>query len=118
MLSIKKEMFIAAIVLMLGIFMLPDTTLAQSESQHTLKGKVTDSSNQQALAGIEVSIEALDLTTETDMEGYYSFDALDSGTYVVSVEAEGYEKWEKEVTVDGNMTLDIQLDPKPEEGIQ
>lgn len=115
--SFKKEIFFTVVVLVLGIFMMSNSALAQDDSQATLKGKVTDSSSQQALAGIEVSIKALDITTETDMEGYYSFDSLTSGTYMVSVETEGYKKWEKEVTIkEGNSTLDIQLDPNPEEG--
>lgn len=115
--SFKKEMFFAVVVFVLGIFMMSNSALAQDDSQATLKGKVTDSSSQQALTEIEVSVKALDIKTETDMEGYYSFDELTSGTYLVSVETEGYKKWEKEVTVkEGDNTLDINLDPKPMEG--
>ncbi len=115
--SFKKEMFFTVAVFVLGIFMMSNSALAQDDSQATLKGKVTDSSSQQALTEIEVSVKALDIKTETDMEGYYSFDELTSGTYVVSVETEGYKKWEKEITVkEGDNTLDIQLDPKSKEG--
>lgn len=111
----NKEMLLTAIVLVFGVFMISNTVQAQSKSQQTLKGKVTDSASNQALTGITVSISAKDLSTETDMEGYYTFDALTAGTYVVSVETDGYKKWEKEVTVEeGEKNLDIQLEPKPE----
>lgn len=115
--SFKKEVFFTVFVLVVGIFIMSNSAVAQSKSQATLKGKITDSSSQEALAGIEVSIKALDVKTETDLEGYFSFDSLESGTYLVSVETEGYKKWEKEITVkEGDNTLDIQLDPKPKKG--
>lgn len=115
--SFKKEIFLTVVVLVVGIFMMSNSALAQSESQATLKGKITDSSSQEALAGIKVSIKTLDVKAKSDMEGYFSFDSLTKDTYTVLVEAEGYKKWEKEVTIEeGNNTLNIQLDPKPEKG--
>ncbi len=117
--SFKKEILFTVVALVVGIFMMSNSAMAQYKSQANLKGKITDSSSQQALTGIEVSIKTLDLKAETDMEGYFSFDSLATGTYMVSVETEGYKKWEKEVTVEeGDNTLDIQLEAKPEDGIK
>ncbi len=112
MYSLRKEVLLFVMAMVVGIFMVSSQAVAQERTEASLSGKVVDSSTEQSLSGVEVNIEGMDESTTTDDEGNYSFESLQPGTYTVSVEAEGYEMWEKEVEItEESKTLDIRLEP-------
>lgn len=109
---VRKEVFIMVCVMIVGIFMISNQAVAQERTEATLSGKVVDDSTEQSLSGVEVNIEGMDESATTDSEGNYSFDTLQPGNYTVTVEAEGYESWEKEIEItEESKTLDIRLKP-------
>lgn len=85
----------------------------QAAAQASLAGTVVDDSTQQAIADVEVRIEAIDESATTDSEGNFSFDNLQPGTHTVSVSASDYEHWSREVeVVDESKELNINLKKK------
>lgn len=109
---VRKEVFIMACVMIVGIFMVSNQAVAQERTEATLSGKVVDDSTEQSLSGVEINIEGMDESATTDSEGNYNFDSLQPGNYTVTVEAEGYDTWEKEVEItEESKTLDIRLKP-------
>jgi iron complex outermembrane receptor protein len=115
MVLLKKRALFSAIMLIAAFAMASTPVIAQEQSAPPLSGTVIDASTQQALSGVEVEIEGLDQSATTDSEGNFSFENIEPGAYTVTIEADGYEEWEKEVAVtQEEKTLNIKL--KPSEG--
>lgn len=49
----------------------------------TLRGQVTDSKTGETLIGVNVFIDGTSTGTATDLDGYYSIEGLDAGTYTL-----------------------------------
>ncbi len=93
---------------------------AQSYAQDyrgKVQGVVTDASNA-ALAGVSVTLRndgtGVEVTRQTNSEGRYIFDFVESGVYTVVVQATGFKKFEQrgftvqnrgDVTVDAKMQI-------------
>ncbi|MFN8438313.1 MAG: TonB-dependent receptor [Cytophagales bacterium] len=56
-----------------------------------LNGIIKDSHSQETLISAVVSIKELNITTETDLEGNYSFKNIKTGTYTLIVIYDGYK---------------------------
>ncbi len=102
--------------LMLMLFM--GLTLTASHAQmgdmpetHKLSGKVVNADNGKALPNIEVDIAQTRFSKETGTDGSYTFSRLPEGTHTVTVKAEGYKSWKKDVTLDEDTRLKIKLTP-------
>lgn len=96
------------------------TSYAQVKEQnqpeaYTVKGKVVNAETTEIITNVEVKVAGKDISAMTDEEGKYTLQNLPAGTYTLQVEAEGYEAWEKEVTVDQDKQVDIKLVPNPME---
>jgi carboxypeptidase family protein len=81
-----------------------------------VQGAITDSSSG-ALAGVTVTLRndgtGVQVTRQTNSEGRYIFDFVESGVYTVLVEATGFKKYEqRNVTVQnrGDVTVDARLE--------
>jgi hypothetical protein len=81
-----------------------------------VQGAVTDSSSG-ALAGVTVTLRndgtGVQVTRQTNSEGRYIFDFVESGVYTVLVEATGFKKYQqRNVTVQnrGDVTVDARLE--------
>ncbi|MBS1788828.1 MAG: carboxypeptidase regulatory-like domain-containing protein [Acidobacteria bacterium] len=81
-----------------------------------LQGVITDT-NQAALAGVKVTLRnigtGVEVTRQTNAEGRYIFDFVESGTYSVLVEAQGFKKFEQRnilVQNRGDVTVDAKLE--------
>ena len=71
---------------------------AQNNNEFTLKGKITDSNNE-SIPFVNVKIDALRLSTITDMEGNYQFTAIPVGVYQITVSMVGFQKQTKSVSI-------------------
>jgi uncharacterized membrane protein len=114
---IKKEYVLSAFMLIFGLAMVSNTAVAQTTEAETeavaaatISGEVVDEASQEAVVGAEVKISA-DNSATTDEEGKFSIDSLEPGLYTVTVEADGYESWSQEVTLEGDKELEIALTP-------
>ena len=94
------------------VFLCSGVVLAQSGA--TVRGRVTDGRGA-SIGGAVVTLYARDrlvsLATVTDETGSYSFRALPAGEYIVQAEASGFARQTRTVTVKGETTLDLALDP-------
>lgn len=89
---------------LLSLLLFCTCSLAQS-----LSGVVTDSSGHEAIYGAIVSIPQLKLAATADAKGKYKISPLPNGTYDVEVMMLGYTPQYKQVTVNGDMTLNFDL---------
>ncbi|MDP8205513.1 MAG: carboxypeptidase regulatory-like domain-containing protein [Candidatus Electryonea clarkiae] len=89
----------------LGILFTP------GEPDASLRGRVTDANTGDAIAA--ANIRYFNFSTETGEDGVYGYPDFFSGTYVVTIEALGYEVYrDEEVDVDvGGNTIEFELIP-------
>ena len=99
---------------LVAILVMSAPALAQ-DYRGKVQGVVTDSSGA-ALAGVNVTLKnvgtGVDVTRQTNSEGRYIFDFVESGVYVL-VEATGFKKYEqRNITVQnrGDVTVDAKLE--------
>ena len=89
---------------------IPAIVFADPPSQ-SLSGQVTDSAGT-PLAQVRVSILEVERTALTDLEGYYSFSDLPTGTYAVSFALVGYAPQVRRVSLhSAPVRLDVKLRP-------
>ncbi len=81
---------------------------AFSQTRHTLSGYVKDQSNGESLIGANVVVEELSTGTITNVYGFYSL-TLDHGLYTVSYRFVGYETVTKNIDLNENLRIDIEL---------
>src|SRR5881628_3791874 len=81
--------------------------------QGTIAGRITDNSNQQAVAGAEVLVVGTSLQTRSARDGQYTFSKVPTGQYSVQVRLIGYATATSSVSVTpgGSATLDFALTP-------
>ena len=85
-----------------------------------ITGKVTDSSNNDPIAGATITTNPITSSVNTDGTGDFTIPDLDPAEYVVTVTKSGYDNKSVNVSVTANhnSTADIQMDPvQPELGI-
>ncbi|MCE1248006.1 MAG: carboxypeptidase-like regulatory domain-containing protein [Firmicutes bacterium] len=87
-------------------------------SSQTVTGRVTDADTQLAIAGATCELQLLvkgsgardtSATTTTDSQGYYSFQNIDSGDYVLTVTLTNYVTSNSYFTVSGNTSENVAL---------
>jgi iron complex outermembrane receptor protein len=83
-------------------------TLHPSPGTGTLSGKVTDKTGT-PLGGASVYIPDLKLGVVADTSGYYRFNSLPSGKYLIEAHFVGFKTITKTVTVSGPVTADFML---------
>jgi iron complex outermembrane recepter protein len=86
-------------VLLLGINLLCNSLYGQSN--YALKGMVADESNQ-ALTGATVFLYPVGKGTTTDLQGRFSIDGIDRGTYRIEISFMGYKPFADTITITGN----------------
>ena len=97
----KKLLFIAAAILL--PFM--------ASAQFSISGKISDKNTGEALTGASVSLENSFSSTRTDASGNYSLKNLRSGNYLIRVTYLGYLSVQRNINLNGNLILDIELNP-------
>lgn len=107
-----KKILFSAFILMLGLAMLSTEAIAQEETQASVSGEVVDASTQEAISGVQIMLEGLNMETTSGADGSFSFDSVEPGSYTLKASSEGYEDWEKDITVDENGdSITIELEP-------
>src|SRR6266567_4118678 len=98
--------YILFILLFLGI---DQFILANIPAGGSLSGKVTEKAKGSVLSGASVYIPDLKVGAVCDDNGYYQFNSLPSGTYLVEVHYVGFKTFTKSVTISGPVTQDFAL---------
>ena len=75
----------------------------------SLSGKVTEKAKGSPLSAASVYIPDLKVGVVSDNNGYYKFNSLPSGSYLIEVHSIGFRTLTKTVTVSGPVTLDFTL---------
>lgn len=78
-------------------------------SAQSLTGNVTDSANHQVIQGAAVYFPELKMGAFTDAEGNYKISPLPKGVYEVELQMLGYATLTKQVTVNGDATLNFAM---------
>jgi hypothetical protein len=89
------------------LIVLPNSILAQTKN-YTISGKITDAKNGEELIGASVAISELKTGTATNAYGFYSI-SLPIGSYKVEISYVGYETIIKELILNQNFKLNVEL---------
>lgn len=79
---------------------------------YVLTGEVMDAESGVALADAEISILGQDISVVSDEEGTFKLENLPAGEHTIQVKLEGYQNWEKSLTLDKDAQLKIKLVPE------
>lgn len=76
---------------------------------YTVNGTVTGSDSKEGITGATVSISPGGYGAITDKSGDYSIKGVKQGTYTLKVDFIGYSSYSKEITVNGDLTVNVAL---------
>jgi TonB-dependent starch-binding outer membrane protein SusC len=88
------------------------TKKSDKKGKGTLKGKITDSENQNSLIGATISLKGTKERTITDFDGNFSMVLDEPESSILEITSIGYQK--KLISVRGALSLNISLDPATE----
>jgi hypothetical protein len=97
----SKRIFL--LLIFLSCFTLP--SLAQ---KFTLSGSIKDSSNGEAMIGAAIYIKEIQNGVATNEYGFFSI-SLPAGTYTLVITSLGYNKIEKTIDLNSNVTLNLDM---------
>lgn len=92
----------------LVLSLLLGTSFLQAQNNFTISGKVTDQSNGETLFGTSIFLQGTDIGAITNEYGFYSISAP-PGSYTLIFSYMGFNEVRKQVVLDQNMTLDMEL---------
>lgn len=81
-----------------------------ASAQFTLSGSVRDAVDEHALSGASVSLSQ-DRIAIADEQGRFQFAELAGGTYTLTVSFVGYHRITQTLVLNGNLDLDLQMQP-------
>jgi hypothetical protein len=115
MTTLQSRLGRGVLIALVATFVLSAQALAQ-DYRGKVQGAVTDASGG-ALAGVKVTLKnvgtGVEVTRQTNSEGRYIFDFVESGVYAVLVEATGFKKYEQRNVIvqnRGDVTVDAKLE--------
>ncbi|RLD41896.1 MAG: TonB-dependent receptor [Bacteroidetes bacterium] len=82
-----------------------------SYAQFSVSGKIIDKSNNQTLPSALISLDGTMLKTVSNLEGEFKFENVKTGKYSIKVTYLGYEDFDKEISVEKDLRVDITLYP-------
>lgn len=85
--------------------------MAEDQFQQTISGTVTDASTGSPIPGANIYIQQLQTGAATDVDGNYSIEIDEPGTYTLVATFVGYDRFETTFAIgdDQTLTLDIEL---------
>jgi len=92
------------------LFALQTFVVAQEKQKFTISGYVKDASNGEYSIGASVYVKELLKGANTNQYGFYSI-TLEKGKYRLVASYVGYENFEKEITLDKDLKINIDLKP-------
>jgi hypothetical protein len=87
---------------------------ALSQNKFTINGYIKDASNGEALIGATVFIQEIKNGATTNEYGFYSL-TLPAGTYTTDFSYVGFQRVEKQLVLDKNLQVNIELAPEAEQ---
>jgi hypothetical protein len=115
MTTLQSRIGRVVLVALAAVLVISAPALAQ-DYRGKVQGAVTDASGG-ALAGVKVTLKnigtGVEVTRQTNSEGRYIFDFVESGVYAVLVEATGFKKYEQRNVIvqnRGDVTVDAKLE--------
>lgn len=115
--SLKKISILTALFAFVLTF-----TFATTQAQVTpepevqmVKGKVVDAEAATPLAEAEITVVGKDISVVSDQEGNFVLENLPAGEHTLKVELDGYQTWEKKMTLDEDAELTVKLLPEKED---
>jgi TonB-linked SusC/RagA family outer membrane protein len=100
-----RTRYILATAAMVVALIAPNRAVAQGSA--TIAGTVTDSSTQQPVPGVQVTVAGTQRGTITDDGGRYALRSLPAGTVTIRVQRIGYAPVERSVAIGANLTADV-----------
>lgn len=83
-----------------------------SEAAFTIKGKVTDAETNAPLAGATIAITELQISTNTNQTGEYSFSKVPAkGRFLIEVRYLGYKTATRYIDLSNTLAVDFALEP-------
>ena len=79
--------------------------------QNSLKGVITDQQSQATLPGANIYFPDLKKGSTTDLDGFYEIKDLPAGSFLVEVSYLGYSTKLIKTAINGEITLDAELEP-------
>lgn len=95
----------------LVVFVLSTSVKLQAQDKFTINGTVKDASNGETLIGATVYIKELKNGATTNEYGFYSI-TLSPGNYTIDYSYVGFELVSKQVALDKNTQLNVELNPE------
>lgn len=83
-------------------------TILLAQQKYTISGYIKDGSNGETLIGASVYISALNQGTTSNVYGFYSL-SIPEGTYEVQFSYLGFENEVRQIELNGNLDLDVEL---------
>jgi hypothetical protein len=93
------------------ILLLASSFPIAAQQKFTINGNIRDASNGESLIGATIFISELKSGTVTNEYGFYAI-TLAPGTYVIKFSYIGYELVAKDVLLDENLQLNVELSPE------
>jgi len=84
------------------------TVFSFGQEKFTISGTLEDATNGESLIGASISVEELGTGTTTNVYGFYSL-TIPEGNYTLSFSYLGYESIKKEIVLNQNLKIDLEL---------
>lgn len=101
----------ALLVFFILLLFTPQPATAEEISRFSISGHITDAHTGEDLIGATVYVTETGNGVATNVYGYYSM-SLEQGTYTLVVSYVGYTGIQKKITLDRDLTLNFELQPK------
>lgn len=106
-------LFIGAMIFPLGIKLnatTSETSIQERVADTGIAGYVVDKTTREHLPGISISLKGTSFGVLTDNTGHYILKNLQPGTYIIVLQGVGYEKQEREITVQEGHTINFDFE--------
>jgi len=106
---LKKTIFLVS----LAASLLSHTLLVAQSNKGTIRGKITDKKNGEALPGVNVVVKGTARGAATDFDGKFAIPELNPGDYQLDVSLIGYKQVQRtgvKVTASGTTEVNLQLE--------
>ena len=80
-------------------------------AQYNLSGKISNTLNNETLAGANIIIPELNIGTTSNNEGVFQIANLSMGTYTLQVSHIGFETYQTKIKIQNDLRKDIRLTP-------
>ena len=99
--------------LLILTILLFSTILASAQNKYTISGYIKDGSTGEALIGASVMVEENGKGAVANVYGFYSI-TLEEGDYHLLSRYVGYDDWKKEISLQSDMRVNIEIQPSAE----